>query len=226
MSLLRGYLHTYEEAYLLVHTVRLGFLKPISRRLSLKERGEIKSGSIFIFIRDLKGIIRWTDGKLWSSSKISGSFLLYKEESERFLQKAERGVHLTSSRSDRNALIEKQVKSDKFALFKKTISIRHEKNIYHIISYFQPIFDKWSISTFPFFQILKNSVSVNTKMNLDVYLENLKKRGLDLISIFELLPFKYAFLRPNIDRMILERIACDLLKNKMYMVKNTTSHYE
>ncbi|KAG7293814.1 hypothetical protein NEMBOFW57_003871 [Staphylotrichum longicolle] len=49
------------------------------RRLSEKERQAIRSGSVFVWDEREAGMRRWTDGKSWSASRVSGSFLTYRE---------------------------------------------------------------------------------------------------------------------------------------------------
>lgn len=42
-----------------------------------------RCGSVFVFVEGECGIRRWTDGKLWSPSRIFGHFLVYKQVSKR-----------------------------------------------------------------------------------------------------------------------------------------------
>ncbi len=51
----------------------------MQRRLSEKERQAIRSGSVFVWDEREAGMRRWTDGKSWSASRVSGSFLTYRE---------------------------------------------------------------------------------------------------------------------------------------------------
>jgi len=39
----------------------------------------IKSGNVFVFAEDETQMRRWTDGKVWSASRVNGSFLTYRE---------------------------------------------------------------------------------------------------------------------------------------------------
>jgi hypothetical protein len=43
----------------------------------------VASGAVFVFSVEESGIKRWTDGLLWSPSRIVGNFLVYKEMHER-----------------------------------------------------------------------------------------------------------------------------------------------
>lgn len=52
----------------------------IQRRLLEAERAElVKSGSVFAWDEDEAGMRRWTDGRCWSASRVSGCFLTYRE---------------------------------------------------------------------------------------------------------------------------------------------------
>ncbi|KAF9969715.1 hypothetical protein BGZ73_007778 [Actinomortierella ambigua] len=44
----------------------------------------IDHGAVFVFREDESGISRWTDGRIWSPSRISGNFLVYKELLHKF----------------------------------------------------------------------------------------------------------------------------------------------
>jgi hypothetical protein len=65
------------QALRLVHAVRLGVVPRIIRRLNDAERKEkIISGAVFVFCVEESGIRRWTDGRVWSPSRIDGNFLV------------------------------------------------------------------------------------------------------------------------------------------------------
>lgn len=58
------------------------FIPPrrITRRLLDDERAMlIDSGSVFVWDESEAGMRRWTDGRCWSASRVSGSFLTYRE---------------------------------------------------------------------------------------------------------------------------------------------------
>ncbi|ODQ63370.1 hypothetical protein NADFUDRAFT_12566, partial [Nadsonia fulvescens var. elongata DSM 6958] len=74
-----GHIRTQLDAILLFEACRIGYLPRINRRLSERERLRIRSGSIFIWDEREASMRRWTDGKSWSASRVSGSFLIYKE---------------------------------------------------------------------------------------------------------------------------------------------------
>lgn len=162
MNKLYGYIHTYEEAMLIVHAVRLKYLTPISERLTLEERESIKSGDIYCFIETDKGIKRWTDGKVWSPSKINGQFLLYMEVpkhmnksaiEKRNQQRYMLGITAKSPRKDRSGDLE-----EKLNFHKKTVSIIYSGKTYHVIAYFRPMFANESIMNIPFFHDLHRAL--------------------------------------------------------------------
>lgn len=74
-----GYVRTPADAIKLFEACRLGLLPRVQRRLSEKERQSIRSGSVFVWDEREAGMRRWTDGKSWSASRVSGSFLTYRE---------------------------------------------------------------------------------------------------------------------------------------------------
>ncbi|KAK7037768.1 hypothetical protein VNI00_010729 [Paramarasmius palmivorus] len=79
-----GYVETTVNALRLIHAARQGVIPRITRRLNDTERRSmIKSGAVFIFSVEESGIKRWTDGLLWSPSRIVGNFLVYREINER-----------------------------------------------------------------------------------------------------------------------------------------------
>jgi Gti1/Pac2 family transcription factor len=57
----------------------MGLLPRVQRRLSEKGRQSIRSGSVFVWDEREADMRRWTDGKSWSASRVSGSFLTYRE---------------------------------------------------------------------------------------------------------------------------------------------------
>ncbi|KAF9514472.1 hypothetical protein BS47DRAFT_1392426 [Hydnum rufescens UP504] len=68
------------DAHVLLEAVRLHKLQPVTRRLNEVERMSfIRSGSVFIWEEsdDETGLRRWTDGLLWSASRMREPFLFY-----------------------------------------------------------------------------------------------------------------------------------------------------
>jgi hypothetical protein len=79
MDTYHGHVRTPADAIKLFEACRLGLLPRVQRRLSEKERQSIRSGSVFVWDEREAGMRRWTDGKSWSASRVSGSFLTYRE---------------------------------------------------------------------------------------------------------------------------------------------------
>lgn len=75
-----GLVETVSDAILVIEAIRLGILPRVRARLDEREREAIRAGSVFVYIEAESKIRRWTDGKLWSPSRVSGDFLLYREE--------------------------------------------------------------------------------------------------------------------------------------------------
>ena len=67
------------DALRIFQMCRDGRLNRVRRRLHERERRQIRSGSVFVFDEEESGIKRWTDGRLWSPSRILGNFLIYRE---------------------------------------------------------------------------------------------------------------------------------------------------
>ncbi|KAN0059940.1 Global transcription regulator sge1 [Thecaphora frezii] len=75
----QGYVSSTQDALLIFEAVRRGIMPKITRRLREDERGLIKSGTVFVFDERESGIKRWTDGLLWSPSRILMNFLVYRQ---------------------------------------------------------------------------------------------------------------------------------------------------
>lgn len=74
-----GYIETTRDSLLLFEACKRDMLPRIKRRLQDKERHLIRSGTIFCFDEKESGVKRWTDGLVWSPSRILGNFLIYRE---------------------------------------------------------------------------------------------------------------------------------------------------
>ncbi len=72
-----GWIETTGDALLILEAARRGLIPRVTRRLVDSERKMITSGSVFVFDEDESGIKRWTDGFVWSPSRILGNFLVY-----------------------------------------------------------------------------------------------------------------------------------------------------
>ncbi|PWZ01761.1 hypothetical protein BCV70DRAFT_79996 [Testicularia cyperi] len=74
-----GFISSTFDALLIFEAVRRGNLPKITRRLRDDERKTIRSGTVFVFDEREANIKRWTDGLIWSPSRILGNFLVYRE---------------------------------------------------------------------------------------------------------------------------------------------------
>ncbi|KAF5341797.1 hypothetical protein D9611_001379 [Ephemerocybe angulata] len=144
-----GYVETTVNALRLIHAARQGVIPRITRRLNDNERRTmIKSGAVFVFSVEESGIKRWTDGLLWSPSRIVGNFLVYREINERTSSRGHKKVYPTDDPSSRLAhrsspehIGYKTGGSDQGTfkpggLIKKTITVTIEGSDLHLISYY------------------------------------------------------------------------------------------
>jgi len=101
-----GMVETTVQALRLVHAARLSVIPRIIRRLDGRERNEmVVSGAVFVFSEEESGIRRWTDGRLFLSSRIDGNFLV----SERHIRRPwmRRGIPASQSSGVQGAEREK-----------------------------------------------------------------------------------------------------------------------
>ncbi|KAI8093319.1 Gti1/Pac2 family-domain-containing protein [Halteromyces radiatus] len=149
-----GYIETTQDSLLVLEACRRCLLPKISRRLQEKERKLVRSGSVFVFDEKDSGIKRWTDGLVWSPSRILGNFLIYRELDKRIPKRKRTLVDPSRNRlrsnsadqsvSDRHK--ERQLvgslseaynyKED--GLIKKTMSLIVDGTPLHLISYYHP----------------------------------------------------------------------------------------
>lgn len=104
-----------------------GIPRRIYRRLLDDERASlIQSGSIFVWDEREASMRRWTDGRCWSASRVSGCFLTYRELEMR----------KKSSDTSKEGPMQNLYKSD--GLIKQSFSITTASNRkLHVISYFR-----------------------------------------------------------------------------------------
>lgn len=150
------------DALLLFTAAIQGHIPMISRRPHDKERAQtIASGNVFIYCETGSAIKRWTDGVTWSPSRIMGNFLIYRElikgfppgEKKRAAKKSLRRSEdddgydasednlppLAISKDQERTLIGSLIESYDFkkeGLVKKTISVKTEGQVYHLVSYY------------------------------------------------------------------------------------------
>ncbi|KAF9133150.1 hypothetical protein BGW39_010479 [Mortierella sp. 14UC] len=77
-----GLIKTPIDALIIFEACRVGIAARVHRRLSDIERQSVRSGSVYCFDEREAGMRRWTDGKSWSPSRVTGSFLTYRELDE------------------------------------------------------------------------------------------------------------------------------------------------
>ncbi|KAJ6554977.1 Gti1/Pac2 family-domain-containing protein [Mycena vulgaris] len=74
------------DAHKVLEAVRLNILPLIRRRLVAHEREQLKSGNVFVWEEaedsDEGGLVRWTEGRRWSQSRMRGDYLFYEEKIE------------------------------------------------------------------------------------------------------------------------------------------------
>ncbi|KAF9111433.1 hypothetical protein BGX27_004947 [Mortierella sp. AM989] len=77
-----GLIKTPHDALIIFEACHIGIISRVHRRLSDIERQCVRSGSVYCFDEREAGMRRWTDGKSWSPSRVTGSFLTYRELDE------------------------------------------------------------------------------------------------------------------------------------------------
>ncbi|RKF81212.1 putative camp-independent regulatory protein pac2 [Golovinomyces cichoracearum] len=149
METYHGHVRIPADAIKLFEACRLGLLQRVRRRLSEKERRSIKPGSVFVWDEHEAGMRRWTDGKNWSASRVSGSFLTYREMEGRrdyqysqHLPPRKKGIRTTpeSSRASDEDMEEENPDGYRYkpdGLMKQSFSISTSTGQHlHLISYY------------------------------------------------------------------------------------------
>ncbi|RMY23007.1 hypothetical protein D0866_11784 [Hortaea werneckii] len=137
-----GLVRTPTDARIIFEACNIGLLRRVQRRLSEKERQSIKSGSVFVWDEREAGVRRWTDGKSWSASRVSGSFLTYREmEGKRVSSSVEKNANRDGVQDGQQQTDVDEgpdgYKCKPNGLMKQSISITTENGQdLHLISYF------------------------------------------------------------------------------------------
>ncbi|KAF8896694.1 Gti1/Pac2 family-domain-containing protein [Infundibulicybe gibba] len=148
-----GFVETTVHALRLIHAARQGIIPRITRRLNDTERRTmIRSGAVFVFSVEESGIKRWTDGLLWSPSRIVGNFLVYREINERTSSRGSHKKPYPSEDSSSRTLVTRRHSPDQAVtrghsssdpgtfkvngLIKKTITVTIDGSDLHLISYY------------------------------------------------------------------------------------------
>lgn len=136
-----GCIRSEEECLQIIDMCRINVLPRVAARLTDEERATIRPGSIFVYEEEESGITRWTDGKSWSPSKISGQCLMYHELAPRGSGVAATGLSLPEIIAQGKAAIQSEARAGKPAgkvfsgLLKMTASVLFQGKVYHLISY-------------------------------------------------------------------------------------------
>lgn len=151
-----GFIRTQMDALLVAHATRLHLLPEVSERLRQRNKAKLRNGSIFCFSEEGTGMKRWTDGRVWSPSKVLGNFLVYREICP----------EEAAPRSGKRKLLlkERKVAEDKdeeYVLHKKTILINVDGRSYHVISYYVPVLEGRGLALGEFFQTIKAEFLMN-----------------------------------------------------------------
>ncbi|KAI8984494.1 Gti1/Pac2 family-domain-containing protein [Mycotypha africana] len=135
-----GYIKTPQDALIIFEACRRNQLARVQRRLSAKERIQIRSGSIFAWDEREAGMRRWTDGRTWSPSRVLGSFLTYRELDTKRRPRRPSAVSISSNTMDSNNLCLSSKVSCSYkpnGLIKQSFSICTATNQkLHLISYY------------------------------------------------------------------------------------------
>ena len=143
----KGYIHDEADALLLLQATLEGRLQQISRRPYEIERPYlIVSGSAFVFVEEMSGIKRWTDGVPWSPSRISGRFLIYKGLDKSYanpvVRKRPRQQDSFSSNSTPSPTESNGEAKNYTGFVKKTMSVKFKNRLknsvetLHLVSYY------------------------------------------------------------------------------------------
>ncbi|KAF8701573.1 hypothetical protein AX14_000386 [Amanita brunnescens Koide BX004] len=138
------------DAHVVLEAVRRNLLPLIKRRLLSSEREELRSGHVYVWeeAQDEGGLLRWTDGRRWSQSRMRGDYLFYEEKIETTQEERDAKAARRARRaSDPNAVIPPPVRrkdrpSKPNGLTKQTYSATvnfpetGETRKWHVVAYF------------------------------------------------------------------------------------------
>ncbi|KAF4623601.1 hypothetical protein D9613_002364 [Agrocybe pediades] len=138
------------DAHVVLEAVRLNILPLLKRRLLASERDELRSGHVYVWeeAQDDGGLLRWTDGRRWSQSRMRGDYLFYEEKIETTQEERDAKAARRARRaSDPNAIVPPPVRrkdrpSKPNGLTKQTYSVTvnlpgfSEPRKWHVVAYF------------------------------------------------------------------------------------------
>ena len=145
-----GYIDSTHDALLVIEASLQGTLKPVLRRPNNNEREHLITSGCVLVYNNHSDVKRWTDGKLWSSSRVRGDFLIYHEVEggrRRPREKKRAGkptkMSATKGNKQKNSLsnIERELAGPLIGssvLIKKAMSVKVESISYTLISYYTP----------------------------------------------------------------------------------------
>lgn len=225
MKKITGYINNYEEAVLMVHAIRLRSLPHVTQRLTNDEREGIESGSIFCFVENADGMKRWTDGRIWSPSKICGEFLVYQEVPKHLSKNSIKKRKSSNENLLENDLITKiEDFVDRTTLHKKTISIDFDGVTYHIISYYRPIFVNFSFLDIEYFQRLSEALNIFPELKSDKFLNEHMNSDPDFYTKFRISKSFNGMKMDDGKRAMLEGVALEVLELLWEKKKSATRH--
>ncbi|KAJ3368577.1 hypothetical protein GGF31_006259 [Allomyces arbusculus] len=124
-----GHIETTHDVLLVVEATRRGLLPRITRRLSERQRQQIRVGSVFVWRENEAGIKRWTDGRPWTPSRMHGSFMVYRECARRVAPAAAASGDAASAPVSAKTAV-------KDGLVKKTITVHMTTgSVFHVVCY-------------------------------------------------------------------------------------------
>ncbi|KAL1931706.1 hypothetical protein VTP01DRAFT_9849 [Rhizomucor pusillus] len=140
-----GYIASTKDSLIVFEACRRGLLPRVTRRLQEQERHLVQSGAVFCFDENESGIKRWTDGLVWSPSRILGNFLVYRELDKRAnpidgYGDNTSGLQNLSDRQRERALVGSLTDSYRFkkdGLIKKSMSLVVDGVQQHLVSYYR-----------------------------------------------------------------------------------------
>ncbi|KAJ7087434.1 gluconate transport inducer 1/Pac2, partial [Mycena epipterygia] len=138
------------DAHRVLEAVRLNILPLVRRRLLPHERTQLRSGNVFVSEESEyeDGLVRWTEGRRWSQSKMRGDWLFYEEKvettvAEREAKAARRAMRASESsqlvpappkRKDRPSKVGGLIKQTYSVTVQLPGTVRARR--WHIVAYF------------------------------------------------------------------------------------------
>ncbi|KAJ7051730.1 Gti1/Pac2 family-domain-containing protein [Mycena amicta] len=141
------------DAHKVLEAVRLNILPLIRRRLLAHERAQLRSGNVFVWEEcedvDEGGLVRWTEGRRWSQSRMRGDYLFYEEKVETTSEeKQAKAARRASKASDSSSVLppppkrkDRPAKQDGLTKQTYSVSVRlpgpdAATRKWHIVAYF------------------------------------------------------------------------------------------